>query len=291
MRKAEVKKRYNSITNIREEYMEEINAVGQSQRAELSGAVEQPPVVERLRNKQKLSSWLKWCIPAVCLCVVAGMGMWMLQKGNILNGGNGNANGSFWGGEDCTLLEVHREDFTPGLSAEEKVAFAGAPGVMKIYRTLNNSWFLAEDMTDFSQILTTDPFYIVHGATDYRDIGTGSHADESAYGVYTLDENGAPKWGGSSSLADSPANYTVPYGLCGLTYDIIEEDLAGIDYEDYIITQSTRLYTVIIWARCTNGEDMFVTYPARPEFVGLENRGLYTLGELQQALREAYYNN
>ena len=215
----------------------------------------------------------------------------MLQKGNILNGGNGNANGSFWSGEDCTLLEVHREDFTSGLSAEEEAAFADAPGVMKIYRTLYNSWFLAEDMTDFSQILTSNPFYIVHGATDYRGIGINSHVDEDAYGVYTLDENGEPKWGGSSSLADSSANYTVPYGLCGLTYDIIEEDLAGIDYEDYIITQSTRLYTVIIWARCANGEDMFVTYPARPEFVGLENRGVYTLEELQQALREAYQND
>lgn len=76
-------------------------------------------------------------------------------------------------------------------------------------------------------------------------------------------------------------------GLCGLTYDIIEEDLAGVNYEDYVIAQSTQLYTVIVRARCVDGE-VFVTYPARPEFVGLENRRLYTLEELLGALREAY---
>jgi len=80
----------------------------------------------------------------------------------------------------------------------------------------------------------------------------------------------------------------VPSQFNGLTYDIIEEDLAGIDYEDYIITQSTRLYTVFVWARCREGGDMFITYPARPEFLGLENRGRYTLEELRYILAEAY---
>lgn len=42
--------------------------------------------------------------------------------------------------------------------------------------------------------------------------------------------------------------------------------------------------TVFVWAKCADGEDVFITYPARPEFVGLENRGRYTLPELQQIL-------
>ena len=151
---------------------------------------------------------------------------------------------------------------------------------MEIYRTLNNEWFLADDLTDFSQILTAEPLYIVPGSSR----GIGGRAEDGAYSVYTLDENGIPCWGGSSL----PNNDIVPYTFCRLTYDIIAEDLAGINYDDYIIAQSTRLSTVFIWARCTDGEDMFVTYPARPEFVGLENRGCYTLKEIQRILTEAY---
>ncbi|MCH5340235.1 MAG: hypothetical protein J1E01_02090 [Acetatifactor sp.] len=91
---------------------------------------------------------------------------------------------------------------------------------------------------------------------------------------------------GASSPHDIPKE-TAPYEFCWLSDEIIREDLAEVDYEDYIIAQSTQLYTVLVWARCDNSEDVFVTCPARPEFAGLENRRQYSLAEIQQILTEA----
>lgn len=301
MSREQAKKLYHSITNVKEEYWAEAQAgkCENSQRTgrqETSLSVAKPDAAEQKsarvaeQSRRKIPPWLKWCIPAACLCVAVGFGL--LQNKNAADGGSlwknrGNSDG-FWGDGDCALLDPRREDFTPGLTPEEEAAFAGAPGpVMRIYRTLYNEWFLAEDITDFSQVLTADPLYIVHGAVDYKKGGSDGEFREGAYGIYTLDGNGQPQWGMGTS-GQSDIKLTVPYQFCGLTCDIIEEDLAGVDYEDYIIIQSTQLYTVIIWARCPNGEDRFVTYPARPEFVGLENRRLYTLEEMLAVLREAY---
>lgn len=275
MREAEVKKLYDSITNVKDEFVEEAQDI---KRKKYVSAGKPIP------GQKKRPPWTKWCALAASLCLVAVTGALVLMnlRRAGMNGGSYHSDGS-WGSGDHTLLDAHREDFTPGLSAEAEAAFEDVPGVMEIYRTLNNEWFLADDLTDFSQILTAEPLYVVPGYV--RDI-SGS-AKYGAYSVYTLDENGI-RWGMGSSLPNN-VSVSVPYALSGLTYEIIEEDLAGIDYDDYIIAHSTRLYTVFIWARCTDGEDMFVTYPARPEFVGLENRGRYTLKEIQRILTEAYH--
>ncbi|MDE5590319.1 MAG: hypothetical protein K2J60_14470 [Acetatifactor sp.] len=279
MREAEVKKLYDSITNVKDEFVEEAQS---SKRKDCVSAGK--PILWR----KKHPTWKKWCALAASLCLVTGMGalvlMNLLRSG--INGGSYHSGGfdnGFWGSGDHALPDAHREDFTPGLSAEAEAAFEGVPGVMEIYRTLYNDWFLADDLTDFSQILTTEPLYIVPGSSE----GISGSAEDGAYSVYTLDENGIPRWGMGSSLPNN-ISVSVPYAFSGLTYDIIEEDLAGIDYDDYIIAHSTMLYTVFIWARCADGEDMFVTYPARPEFVGLENRGRYTLKEIQRILTKSY---
>ena len=133
-------------------------------------------------------------------------------------------------------------------------------------------------MTDFSQILTDKVLYVVPGSSE----GIGGKEEEGAYAFYTLDENGEARRGSGVSVGST----TIPNQFSGLTEEIIREDLAGVDYEDYIIAQSCRLYTVFIWVRCADGEDVFVTYPARPDFVGLENRGRYTLTEIQHILTE-----
>lgn len=227
MSEVEVKKLYDSITNVKDEYVEEAQA---SKRKDCT-STEKPQLW-----RKKHPAWTKWCALAASLCLVAGTGALVLMnlRRADTNGGSydSNANG-FWGNGDHALLDAHREDFTPGLSTEAEAAFEGVPGVMEIYRTLDNEWFLADDLTDFSQILTAEPLYIVP-------------AKDGAYSVYTLDENG--------------------------------------------ILHSPRLYTVFIWARCSDGEDMFVTYPARPEFVGLENRGQYTLKGIQRILTKTYRN-
>lgn len=300
MRQAE--KLYDSITNVREEYLEEARKPEYAEitkdvgRIEDSGAKEPVRKLPAGRKRRRLA----WCIPAACLCAAVGIGIGMRQKWDDLGGGGqdgglwgdrGNSDG-FWGDGDCTLLEARREDFTPGLTPEAEAAFADpafadAPGVMKIYRTLYNEWFLADDIKDFSQVLIADPLYIVHGAVNYKMSGSDRETGEAAYGVYTLDEAGRARWGMGTS-GPGWTNKEVPYGLCRLTCEIIEKDLEGVDYEDYIITKSEPLYTVIVWARCAGGEDMFVTYPTCPEFIGVENHGLYTLEELTGAIREAY---
>lgn len=237
-------------------------------------------------NKTHRPGWTLWAVSAACLCLTVGLGALMIShpqdagEGDFVqnNGGTG-----FWGSGDSELLPVHREDFTPGLTDEAAAAFAGVPGVFKTYRLLNNSWFLAEDLTDFSQVLTEETFYIVPGSME----GIGGSSEDGAYSFYTLNENGEAQWGGGRSGPQNPIRQMVPYEFSWLTDEIIREDLAGVDYEDYIIAESTRLYTVFVWARCADGEDMFVTYPARPEFVGLENRSRYTLAEVQQILTEA----
>ena len=239
------------------------------------------------KQKPKRCACMKWCVLAASLCLIAGAGILILTNltRDDRNSANRNSDSrnsdSFWGTRDYTLLEIHRDDFTPGLSAEAETAFADIPGVMKVYRTIPDAWFLAEELTDFSQALDAEPFYIVPGSSE----GIGGPPDDGAYSVYTLDENGEPRWGMGVS---SPDNDTVPYTFCRLTWDIIEEDLADVDYDDIIISHSTRLYTVFIWVRCSDGEDMFITYPARPEFVKLKNRGRYTLAEIRQILSEAY---
>lgn len=231
---------------------------------------------QMIKAKSKHPGWIKWCAFAACMGLMVGLGTLILPKnthgGGITNGSN------WWGNSDSEIGAVRREFFSPEFSSEAETAFADVPGILKTYRTLNNSWFLSEELTDFSQILTDKVLYVVPGSSE----GIGGKEEEGAYAFYTLDENGEPRWGGGVSGGST----IVPHQFSGLTEEIIREDLAGVDYEDYIIAQSNGLYTVFIWARCADGEDMFVTYPARPDFIGLENRGHYTLTEIQQILTE-----
>ena len=222
--------------------------------------------------------WIKWCALAACVCLVVRLGTLMLPRNPHGSGIENEDN--WWGSSDSEIGAIRREVFSPKFPSEAEAAFADVPGVLKTYRTLSNSWFLSEKLTDFSQILMDEAFYVVPGSSE----GIGGKKENGAYSFYILDENGEPLWG--SGVGGGSA--TIPYQFSGLTEEIIQEDLAGVDYEDYIIAQSNQLYTVFIWARCADGEDMFVTYPARPDFVGLENRGRYTLSEIQHILTECY---
>jgi len=259
MREREAVKLYDGITNVKDEFVEEAQKV-------------------RLKNRKFLK--LRQGAVAAALCLAAGLGALGFPGWTDRDDG-GNADGRFWGDGDHTLLEVRREEFSSELSPEEEAAFAGKPGVLKSYRTLYNEWFLAEDLTDFSQALGSEVYYIVPEFS----LGFGETTEDGSYGVFTLGEDGSPRWGMGAS---APANRIVPYGFCRLTREIIEEDLAGVDYEDYIIAESTRLYTVFVWARCPGGEDVFVTYCKIPEFLHLENRGKYTLEEIRQILTKDY---
>lgn len=272
MREADVKKLYAGITNVRDEFVEEAQT-GKLYRGQTG------------KPNRRSDTWLKRCVtvlvPALCLGLTLATGKWLWSDGTDENGGQDYGGGCSWGRRDSTLLEVRREGFTPEFPEEAKAAFEEIPGVVKVYKILDNLWFLAENMTDFSQVLTDETIYVFPGSVR----GIDGPKEDGAYAVYTLDENGMPRWGMGASASEDDM---IPSQFNGLTHDIIEEDLAGIDYEDYIVAQSTQLYTVFVWARCGEGKDMFVTYPARPEFLGLENRGRYTLEELRYILAEAF---
>ena len=125
--------------------------------------------------------------------------------------------------------------------------FQDVPGVLKVYRTTVVSWFLSDQMTDYSQALTGEVVYIVpnySGGLDQAPTG------EQSYGVYGTGEDGRLIWGMGVELH---VTHTMPYELIGLTDEIILKDLSGIEYDDYIITPSTLLYTVIVWRAAQTG--------------------------------------
>ena len=72
-----------------------------------------------------------------------------------------------------------------------------------------------------------------------------------------------------------------------MTYEMIENALNGIAYKDYIITYAQRQNTVFVWVRCEK-DDVLLAYPTRPDLLGLEVGGIYTLDEVKRALTEAY---
>ncbi len=132
-----------------------------------------------------------------------------------------------------------------------------------------NEWFLSDELTDFSQVVTTDTVYVVPGGENPSD-------PDAAFSIYDVDEAGNIQW---NCTAYPPANASVPFEFSGLTYEVIHHALSGIEHEDYIITYAPTLGIVFIWARGT-AEDTILAYPTRPDLLELENGGFYTSGKL-----------
>ena len=187
------------------------------------------------------------------------------------------SNSGPFGNGDATVFEPHREDFSPVIEDLVLEQFETDVEVKKAYILRTNDWFLAEDMSDFSQAVTKDCVYVVPGGEDGTDT-------ERAYSFYKVNEESAIEWNGS---AYPPSDAILPFGFSGLTYEVIDVVLNGMEYEDYIITYAQRLNTVFIWVRCEE-EDLIITYPTRPDLLGLEVGKIYTLEEVKDILTEAY---
>ncbi len=211
---------------------------------------------------------LRWVSVAAALCLLLG--------GALLSDLLG---GSFFGNGDAAVFAAHREDFTPEIDSAILARFDNPAEVKKAYLMLTNEWFLADDLTDFSQAVTTDTVYVVPGGEDPSDT-------DAAYSLYSVDETGAIHWG---CTVYPPENTTLPFGFSGLTYEMIEHSLSDVKHEDYIITFSPTLDIVFIWVRGTTGGDVIIAYPTRPDLLGLRNGGAYTLSEVQSALTDAYH--
>ena len=187
------------------------------------------------------------------------------------------SNSGPFGNGDATVLVPHREDFSSVIEKSVLEQFETDSEVKKAYILRTNDWFLSKDMSDFSQAVTTDHVYVIPGGEDGTDTGR-------AYSFYKVDEENVLAWNGS---AYPPSDATLPYGFSGLTYEVIDLALDGMEYEDYIITYAQRLNTVFIWVRCEK-EDLIITYPTRPDLLGLEVGKIYTLEEVKGILAEAY---
>ena len=173
---------------------------------------------------------------------------------------------------------MRREAVTPEFDETARVSFpGGVEEVKKVYSLRENHWYLSSKLTDFSQIIDIDRvFYVVNSA------------NTQAYSTYRIEDDGRVELSGCATAYERDAE--LPIGFMGLTRAIIEQDVGGLPCDDYVITYSTRLHTVFVWVRSAEG-DHIVTYPSRPEFVNLENHGVYTLVELKAALTEAYEND
>ena len=82
---------------------------------------------------------------------------------------NGISNSGSFGNGDATVFEPHREDFSPVIEDFVLEQFETDVEVKKAYILRTNDWFLAEDMSDFSQAVTKDCVYVVPGGEDGTD--------------------------------------------------------------------------------------------------------------------------
>lgn len=224
----------------------------------------------RTYQKKQKRIFIKLGSIAAALCLVLGIGLLSTLFGN---------GGSPFGNGDSTVYAAHREDFTPDIDSAILSQFDDPSEVKKAYLMRTNEWFLSDDLTDFSQAVTTDIVYITPGGENPSD-------PASAYSTYNVDAEGNIHW---SCTAYPPNDASVPFGFSGLTYEMIHHALAGIEHEDYIITYAPSLGIVFIWARGAT-EDTILAYPTRPDLLGLDNGGFYTLAEVQTALSNAYHD-
>ena len=187
------------------------------------------------------------------------------------------SNSGPFGNGEATVFAPHREDFSSVIKESVLEQFEMDSEVKKVYILRTNDWFLSKDMSDFSQAVTTDHVYVIPGGEDGTDTGR-------AYSFYKVNEENAIEWNGS---AYPPSDAILPFGFSGLTYEVIDAVLDGMEYEDYIITYAQRLNTVFVWVRCEK-EDLILTYSTRPDLLGLEVGKIYTLEEVKDILTEAY---
>lgn len=237
---------------------------------EAIGDIKEEHILEAKQpNEKKPHSWIKWGVLAACLCLVIKIGSIYIPNPNA-NGGCGFDTGS-------KLLESHREDFSPEIDSTVLAQFENPDEIIKSYWILTNHWFLSDELEDFSQVVTTKVGYVSPGDDEGND-------KDIAYSVYTVDEHGKIDWSYSSYPFDDTI---VPNTFWKLSYEVINTALKDIDYEDYIITKCSRSGTVFVWVRCES-EDLFLTYPSRPDLTGLEVGRIYTLEEIQELLTKAF---
>ena len=180
----------------------------------------------------------------------------------------------------CTPMGMERSEVTEFSAVIDEFIlnqFKDSTELKKAYILRTDDWYAMDEISDFSQVVTNEITYVVPG-------GEQGTSKDKAYSFYKVNEDGEIEWNGS---AYPQADVVPPFGFSGLTYEMIENALDGITYEDYVITYAQRFGTVFVWVRCEK-EDVLLVYPTRPDLLGLEVGGIYTLEEVKSALTGAY---
>lgn len=180
----------------------------------------------------------------------------------------------------CTPMGMEQGGNTEFLAViDESILnqFEDSTELKKVYILRTDDWFATDEISNFSQVATTEVVYVVPG-------GEEDMSNDKAYSFYDVNEDGKIEW---NSSAYPPSDAPTPFGFSGLTYEMIDNALDEIEYEDYIITYAQRLNTVFVWVRCES-VDKIIAYPTRPDLLGLEVGGLYTLEEVKCILADAY---
>lgn len=246
---------------------------------EAIGDINERYILEAKAPKEKNPfRWVKAYAVAACLCIVLGVASFSIPLWDYpgFSGGSNGGGNNGAGPTDSTLLASHREDFTSMIDAEILSQFENHDTLLKIYWLLDNQWFMSDKLEDFSQVVTIEVRYIYPGDMNQQN-------ENGAYSTYMINEAGNLEWLG---MASHSYDLSSPVGLAGLSHEKIRTDLAGIEYEDYIITYSNRLHIAFVWIH-TSTDDLILTYPVRPEFSELNVGGIYTLEELQEILKDA----
>lgn len=242
---------------------------------EIIGNIHDQHILEaKLPIKKKPLTWTKLATLAACLCLVVGVSAMFI---NIFHVSSPSPGFTDFGSD---LLQVHRGDFSPEIDPAILTQFEQPDKIIKSYSLLTNRWFLSDKIEDFSQVVTSDVFYVRPGGYDGKD-------QHNSYTYYKIDENDELKWHQSLVVGGIGNGQVTPHAFLDLSYKVIDEALADIEYEDYIVTHSERMVLVLVWVRRSSG-DLFLTYPGHPALPNFEIGGIYTLEEVQDRLKEIY---
>ncbi|MBQ2900779.1 MAG: hypothetical protein IJE49_02955 [Agathobacter sp.] len=242
---------------------------------EAIGDVKEQHILEAKQPKEKKPyAWIKWAALAACLCFVISISTMFIQIFNVSSPSPGITDLS------SDILQEHREDFSLEIDPAILAQFEQPDKVIKAYSLLTNSWFLSDKINDFSQVVTTEVFYVRPGGYHGEDL-------HNSFTYYKIDENGELKWHESWVIGGIGSGQVTPNTFLELSYEVIDEALANIDYEDYIVTHSQRMSLVLVWVR-RSSEDLFLAYPGHPALTNFEIGGIYTLEEVQERLTEVY---
>ncbi|MDO5291638.1 MAG: hypothetical protein Q4F05_02690 [bacterium] len=210
-------------------------------------------------HRRKKSVWKKYIAVAASITILITV-IGIINRSSLIKG-NENSGGSLKEEYSTHLLEKHREEFNNNIPAKVEEELDGENKVLlKQYDMINSNWFESDDLKDFSQAVTSNyKYYLI----DTKDLSVQVYKENKEELEYLGETTG-------------DLNSYV-------TQEQIETDLSSLQYEDYIICNSSLLNSIFVWIRSSD-QDYFLVYPTRKDFIELEPGEIYTLEDVIEKL-------